>query len=266
MKSFDARRAAAFLRFEFLSRRQEFLLPLWVPPVALTLWALMRLSTGRGFDQWPAFPYTAGLLLSIGAALNAHRNEMATLTAPFHLMLPVPASERFAARLVATLLLPLAGQALLLTLLSNVFAAVGAAFGRNTWGLVAPDALEFASTAGTFVTAHAIFFTGGLFYRSHASIKTLLTMAIYAAGLGALALAFAATGVAGAWEELPAILDQGFGVDGVENGLRALGVSWRVAWHGLLPLLLYAAAYHLSVENEGDDGGGGWAGRGPEAT
>ena len=131
MKTFDIARLVAFLRLEFVSRRQETLLPLILPAALLCAWAFARLATGRTFESWPEVPFVVGLFLSLGGAANAHRREMESATAPFQLMIPAAHGERFATRLLLGLALPVFGQILVLTLIANGFALVGAALGRG---------------------------------------------------------------------------------------------------------------------------------------
>jgi hypothetical protein len=162
-------------------------------------------------------------------------------------MLPASHGERFGTRLLLTFVLPFFGQAVLLTLLANVFALLGAALGRGFAGPLLPDAHGLLSTLGYYVTAHSIFFAGGLFFRGNALVKTLLASLGYAFALGIVFLAFSAAGVA---EKVSFDLSFPGNVDGVSTAVTTATSVSRVAWTAVLPLFLYVAAFFRARENE----------------
>lgn len=252
MRTFEPARFLAYLRFDVASRRQEALLPLLVPPFLVILWASLRLLSGRPFESWPTGPFVVGLLLAIGAASSAHARDKDALTAPFYLQLPVSHAERFASRLLLGAVLPFLGQWLTLTLLANLLAGVSVVVvGAPFPGVLWPGWETTLSLGGLFLLAHSVFFAGGIFFRASPFVKTAFAASGYAFVLGVTALVLMASGLAQK-ASIPEILGSvlGQGDVGLSQGLATLAWITRLAWCGVLPVLLYTAAAARAREAE----------------
>ncbi|MCA2961612.1 MAG: hypothetical protein IOD12_15285 [Silvanigrellales bacterium] len=244
MRTFEALRFLAYLRFELASKRQEALLPLLVPPLLVVFWGSLGILSGRPFENWPTLPFLVGLCLAIGAAASAHAREKDPLTAPFHCLLPVTHEERFATRLLLGLVLPFFGQCFALTLLSNIFVSLGAVIlGSGFPGLLLPPLESMLSLGGLFLLAHSVFFAGGIFFRGSPFVKTSLAAVFYAFVLGIASLVLVASGIAER-----ASLSQVVGAllvpqeAGLSKGYETMVLVSRIAWCGVLPLFLYVAS------------------------
>lgn len=249
---FEPARYGRFLRYELATRRLDFLLPLAIPLALLLLSRAWDLLAGGGVDGFPSSLFSLGLLLGIGAAMNAHRSDKETATASLHVLLPATALEKFAARWTLSFGLTYVANFALLALASLAFSGVAAATGRGWPSDALPPVAVWLGGLAWYLPVHAVFFCGGAFFRGNPFFKTVASVAVYALLLCvvvAVALApFVDTGraVAMALGFLTGNLDTSM----PGEGIRLAVLVGRVAWTVVLPLFLYLAAYHRTVEHE----------------
>jgi hypothetical protein len=249
----DPGRFKAFLRFEFATRRGDYLLPLSLP---LGVFLLMRLLALLGGGNVTAFPMTTlelGLLVGVASAVNAYRPEKDPASASFHVMLPVTAAEKFLVRWVLGFGLTFVGVFLGLLVLTFFFSALGWAQGRGAFQAHMPGAKELSMAFTKFLAVHSAFFCGGIFFKGNAFIKTLVSLLTYAFGLYAL------VGGLILWGATPRGIFQPGGTipTDIPERIEAAGQAFAfaesatmVGWLIVMPLFLYLAAYFRTVEHE----------------
>lgn len=235
----------ALLRLELVAARSEWLLPLGLPPALWLLGSLFSIGSARGTNDWPELSFQIGLIFALGSTVQAHRRELEPTTAPLYLLLPASHLERFLSKLVLSIGLPFFAQALCLTLLVNLMALTHLIPGSGA--AVWPDFSMLRTSLGYYLLLHAPMFCGGIFFRSLPLPKTLLSIVAYSGAFSLLfvLVALNRTGVSqDATMALIALITQmGQAVAQAKNAALVFGF-------GLLPGLLYAAAYFRAVENE----------------
>lgn len=251
MQPFSLKRTRDFFYFDLRSRQGELLLPLLLPTAIYTLSETGSLLTGSAAGSWGQTSFIIALLLGLGAAVNAHRKEIDTGTASFHLLLPVTHGERFLSRMAMTLGVCFAGQLLVLMILANLFAAISSFMGFSSMQFVKPSGNFLLISLSLFLPLHSLYFAGGVFFRRSPFIKSTLFALAYAAALGLFMLVLILGGLAQKADfSLEQMMKMVMTTDSVAYGFEASMWCSRIAWQLVAPLLLYAAAYHRSCENE----------------
>lgn len=245
MTALDLNRTGGFLRYELLSRRQDLLLPLIVPPAFFALITLFSFAIGRPITEWPQGTFTVALILGAGAAAYAHRRELQPGTASIDMMLPVSHGERFVARLISSLALPFFGQLVLLTLIANLAAAIGILFGHAWTGPLIPEGRMIAGAFTAFLAWHSALFTGGAFFRGSPIIKTGLA----SLGYGAVMLIVFSSIVFSQIRDLISI-GSNVQIESTFVGSDTFRFYLIFAWGVVFPALLYVAAFFRTTENE----------------
>jgi hypothetical protein len=104
------------------------------------------------------------------------------------------------------------------------------------------------STLGMFTLSHGVFFTGGIFFRKNALMRTIFAFLAYAAlvSLGTGVFVFSS----GSEKMLLTLAMSAAGLGVTDTIFSSVQGLERVLWCGVLPLLLYIAAYFSATENE----------------
>lgn len=250
--SFEPVRCARFLRFELATRRVDFLLPPLVPLALLVLFRGWEFFMKGAVSGFPASLFSFGLLLGIGSAMNAHRADNETGTASLHVLMPATALEKFAARWALSFGLTYVANFVLLATASLAASALAAATGRGWPADALPSVPVWFGGIAWYLPVHAVFFCGGTFFRGNPFFKTVAAVAAYVLVLGVLVALLLAPIV----DTAPAVvMALSFLSGNLEatlpgEGTRVAVSTGRVAWSAILPLFLYLAAYHRTVEHE----------------
>jgi hypothetical protein len=247
MKTFDFNRFVHFLRFDTAAQKSEMLRMLAVFPAIYTLRCLMILLWGGAVNSWAGWYFDIAAAMSIFTGLSAFRNENNPNRQMFLLTIPVSHCERFTSRWISSFAWIFFGNLLIFLTLSNLFGEVSAILGRSPRQMILPDARELLTSFGTFLLAHSICFTGGIFFRRSPGIKTALSTILYAGSLSIAAFALVAAGVA---QKTAFDLSRVGQLEGIEGGIDTSGTVLLVAWQLLFPILLYFAAYVRTTEYE----------------
>jgi hypothetical protein len=247
MKAFEFSRFLKFTRFEWLSRFSDQMLPLLVPTMLYSLWALGSLLNGGVVDGWGSGSFSFGLMLGISAAANAHRMENNQSTAVFHLLLPATHCEKFFGKWMLSFGLCFFGQALWLTILANAFALIGAIKGGSIPSPLLPESNQLSSELEMYLVTHSVFFAGGVFFKRNVIIKTILSSTAFAAAAGLVVLVLVSAGVI---PRSTFTLERLIEFQGAGSGSSFGKRVFHVAWFYVLPVFLYAAAYRRSGRNE----------------
>jgi hypothetical protein len=245
--SFNFARFCAFLRFDLLARRYELLLPLGLPPLLFLLWSLLRLTAGNSIDSWPTLSFALGLMLAVSSASKAHSRELDASTAALFVLLPATHLERFAARFFTSFVLPFFVQGLLLTLLVNVMALLSRMLGFQGKGWFFPSREEFTAALAVFFFLHALFFSGGIFFRRSAALKTMFSCLGY---FGVLGFASLVVALVGGIQKVAFDANLLVGFYSTPPAFNTYFTVARILWLGFFPLLLYLATFFRTVENE----------------
>lgn len=249
MTTFSARRFLYFLRFECGILRGKLLMPLLLPPLLFTAFALSRLAFGIKIDEWGETSYLLGLMLALNAAANAFRRELEPESASVHLLLPASHLERFLVRWCLSFLLAFGMQLIILVALSNLFAFAQASATQQTlttW--LAPDFAAIQRIFRNFILMHAIFFTGGLYFRKNPVLKSIFAMHGYVAILALVGGLISYAGYKVFRSEGMSMVHSILGAVAKDAPLSSPAVY--LSWYVLFPALLYLCAFFRSQEIE----------------